>query len=188
MSRQSKAAKGKKRKPKKKTLWGLEPRTFGRSVRNYIDQDYSKQLSREEKEWLSQFNEEFYGNSVKSDGLHLKKLKNYDKRKRRYKLAKKREMKRIYDTTNARNRDIHTAFYKIYDKPADNFHGDNYPTQMPKNHLSLFDLNRELSYNNIESTHVEYIDYIRLVEKYLKVGLTEEEAKAKAQRDLENEY
>lgn len=55
-----------------------------------MDQDYVNKLDDKDKEWLSNFNEEYYGN----------KLSNKTKRS-------KSKRKAIYDQTNARNRDIY---------------------------------------------------------------------------------
>lgn len=54
-----------------------------------MDQDYINKLNDKEKEWLSKFNEEEYGNKLS------KKTK-----------RSKTQRKRIYDQTNARNRDL----------------------------------------------------------------------------------
>lgn len=63
-----------------------------------MDIDYVDQLNQEEKEWLSQFNNEYYGNTLNKDwrkNLHYKEQK-----------------KSIYDATNARNRDVFNKRYK----------------------------------------------------------------------------
>lgn len=63
-----------------------------------MDQDYINNLSQEDKEYLSQFNNEYYGNTLNKDwrkNLHLKQDK-----------------KAIYDQTNARNRDMFNQRYK----------------------------------------------------------------------------
>jgi len=63
-----------------------------------MDQDYISKLGDDEKEWLSQFNNEYYGNTLNKDwrkNLHLKETK-----------------KAIYDGTNARNRDMYNNRYK----------------------------------------------------------------------------
>jgi hypothetical protein len=59
-----------------------------------MDQNYFDKLSPEEKKWLSQFNEEYYGNTISKN-----------RRKAFHKTKKaKRE---IYRQTNARYRDIY---------------------------------------------------------------------------------
>lgn len=63
-----------------------------------MDADYIQNLNQEEKEWLSQFNNEYYGNTLNKDwrkNLHYKEQK-----------------KPIFDATNARNRDIFNTRYK----------------------------------------------------------------------------
>jgi len=54
-----------------------------------MDQDYVGKLTDKEKKWLSDFNEEYYGNKLSKKTLRNK--------------AKRKEM---FDQTNARNRDI----------------------------------------------------------------------------------
>lgn len=64
-----------------------------------MDQDYINKLGPEEKVWLSQFNNEYYGNTLKKDwrkNLHMKETQ-----------------KAIYDQTNARNRDMYNKRYKF---------------------------------------------------------------------------
>lgn len=63
-----------------------------------MDQDYINKLNDDEKKWLSQFNNEYYGNTLNKDwrkNLHMKEQK-YE----------------IYDQTNARNRDMYNKRYK----------------------------------------------------------------------------
>lgn len=172
MTRQKEKKKKKAVKGQKiEKLWGLEPKTFSRGSRYFIDQDYAGELSKEEKAWLSKFNEEYYGNKVKKkDSLHLDKLKNYDKRKKKFKTAKRKIMKTLYDATNARNRDLHTVNYKIYDDEK----------RVSEDQESLFDLSRKVDYNVIEDTTVDYIAFKNLMERYLKQGFTEEQAREKA--------
>lgn len=94
----TKPQKVKSLKPKKPKLWGLEKLTFNKAVQQYMDQDYITKLNDDEKAWLSQFNNEYYGNTLNKDwrkNLHMKENK-YD----------------IYDQTNARNRDMYNKRYK----------------------------------------------------------------------------
>ena len=98
----------KRKKKKSKKLWGLIPYTFPWSVREYIDQNYIEKLSLEEKQWLSKFNEEYYGNTIKKDGLHYKKAKTKDKRTKEYKEEAKMIRREMYSKTNQRNRDVFT--------------------------------------------------------------------------------
>lgn len=97
MSRKKKKSKRKSTSKYKKKLWGLEPLTFPKTINHYIDQDYVKELSDKEKEWLSDFNEEYYGNKLSKKTLRNK--------------VKKKE---IFDQTNARNRDISNIRFKSY--------------------------------------------------------------------------
>lgn len=45
----------------KRNIHGLYARNFPKAIREFVDQDYTGQLSPEEKEWLARFNDEFYG-------------------------------------------------------------------------------------------------------------------------------
>ena len=63
-----------------------------------IDFDYLHKLSKEEKEWLNQFMGEYLGASFKKDEkLNVSKCN----------LHKKQQVKEVYDSNNARNRDIY---------------------------------------------------------------------------------
>lgn len=53
----------------------MEKRYNSRIRQEYIDQDYIDQLSDKEKEFLSNFNEEFYGGNFKHKGKKLHKSK-----------------------------------------------------------------------------------------------------------------
>src|SRR5882724_10751545 len=90
-------------KKKTKKLWGLEFKSFSRGARQLMDQDYVDGLSDKDKEWLSDFNETYYGN----------KFPRSDKRGRKTNMFDKAGIprKEIFDATNARNRDIHTPHY-----------------------------------------------------------------------------
>lgn len=46
---------------KKKNLHGLRPATFPRSVRWRVDQDYTDKLSPEDRQFLAEFNDAYYG-------------------------------------------------------------------------------------------------------------------------------
>jgi hypothetical protein len=88
--------KSKKRKIKKR--WGLEKLTLPKAVQQFFDYDYLNQLTEEEKNWLSQFTDEYYNNTL-----------NHDWRKN---FHYKEQKKSIYDATNARNRDMYNKRYK----------------------------------------------------------------------------
>jgi len=97
--KETKRSKKPTQKTRPKKLWGLERLTFPKAVQQYLDQDYISTLNDEEKQWLSKFNNEYYGNTLNKDwrkNLHLKEQK-----------------KAIFDQTNARNRDIFNNRYKF---------------------------------------------------------------------------
>jgi hypothetical protein len=53
---------------------GLKRYNFPLNTREYVDQDYTNNLTPEEKEWLSKFNDEYYGGKVrKGDKTALNK-------------------------------------------------------------------------------------------------------------------
>lgn len=139
--------KKKTRKPKKtlnrpKKLWGLEVKTFPKYSQHHMDQDYISTLSDEEKAWLSKFNEEYYGNTIKKDAIHLKSIDKKDKRTKKYKKAKKVITKDIYSQTNSRARDI---YYKS--------------VKFSLGWSTLKDYNREdLEHYNSEEGMLEYLD------------------------------
>ena len=58
-----------------KKLLGLEKGTFRKSVRWALDQDYLTKLTLEEKEFLSQFNDEYYGHKFNKNVIPLHKSK-----------------------------------------------------------------------------------------------------------------
>jgi hypothetical protein len=73
--------------------FGLEVRSFPKHKQWKVDQDYAKQLSPEEREWLGKFNQEYYRNRfTKEDNLHDTP-----------------ELKRAcYSNENASNRDLYS--------------------------------------------------------------------------------
>lgn len=83
----------KKAKPRRSNVQypGLNRAVNRRVVREYMDQDYIDKLSPEEKQWLSNFNDEWLTGNFNHEGKVL------------HKSAKKR--KEIYNRNNARNRD-----------------------------------------------------------------------------------
>jgi hypothetical protein len=56
-----------KRPAKSKRTFGLKPSDFPRNVRHHVDQDYVDTLSPEDKAYLAEFNEHFYGASFTVD-------------------------------------------------------------------------------------------------------------------------
>lgn len=73
---------------------GLTPSVHPRNRQEYIDYDYVHQLSAKEKEWLSNFTEEYLGGNFQHAGTKMHKSK--------------KERKTCYDRTNARNRDMYS--------------------------------------------------------------------------------
>lgn len=147
----------KKKKPskrKKQTLWGLEPRTFKRGSRYFVDQDYTKDLSDKDKKWLSTFNEEYYNNVLTPKTKRSKKKR-----------------KTIYDLTNARNRDMYTN-YRIYDTEKRNDNDDELKL--------LIDTNRE----SCEDELTSWIDFKKSYSKFINLGFSEEEARTMAEEEL----
>lgn len=105
-----------KSKPKAKKLWGLEKRTFNRASQQYMDWDEKMtqdlKSDPEAAKWYSQFNNEYYGNTLNKDwraNLHFKSQK-----------------KEIYDATNSRNRDMYNTRYQMGD--SDGYISDNHDT------------------------------------------------------------
>lgn len=73
---------------------GLKKELHPKSRWEYLDQDYAKELTDEEKKFLSDFNEEYYGGNFQHSGKKLHKG-----------VKAKRE---CYTRNNARNRDMYT--------------------------------------------------------------------------------
>lgn len=149
-----------KNKPKK--LWGLEVGSFSRGARQLMDQDYVDTLKQDEKQWLSDFNETYYGN----------KFPRRDKRGRKTNMFDKAGIprKEVFDATNARNRDVHTTNYRI----------NSDTTDVTEDSTNLFDLDRE----GYEGELCDLIDFNRLVEKYVKEGNSSEKARIMALTEL----
>jgi len=104
-------------------LWGLEVRTFNKAAQQYMDVDYVNKLNDEEKQWLSQFNNEYFGNTLNKDwrkNLHMKDSK-----------------KAIYDQTNARNRDMYNKRYRMNDE--DHMIMDNFDNEYTSPEDALID-------------------------------------------------
>lgn len=138
----------KKTKPKKLKLWGLEFKTYNKAAQQYVDQDYINKLNYKEKEWLSQFNEEYYNNTLNKDwrkNLHMKENK-YD----------------IYDQTNARNRDMYNKRYKYNEGDINQDH----------NIETLVASKVDFDHASPEESYCEFMDKEKNIRKFM------EEAKA----------
>lgn len=77
-----------------KKLMGLEPKTFPKNKQWAIDQDYYHLLCPLDKEWMSKFNNEFYGGKIKKGDPTA--LHNTDDLR-----------KECYNRNNAANRDTY---------------------------------------------------------------------------------
>lgn len=85
---------GKVRKRDTKRFKGLEKSLFSRVKQEYFDYDYIEQLGDDEKQWLSNFINEYLGANLNSDGK---------------KFHKSKEMRKdVFDKNNARQRDIYS--------------------------------------------------------------------------------
>lgn len=86
-----KKKKSKKTRRKQTKYPGLVKSVNRRVIREYMDQDYIDKLSPEEKQWLSNFNEEWLSANFDHEGETLHKSK--------------KDQLEIYNRNNARNRD-----------------------------------------------------------------------------------
>lgn len=68
--------------------------------REFVDHDYVKTLSEEEKDWLSKFDSEYYGASIK-------KTKKGTIRKEHLHSVDETYAKELYDANNKRNNDVY---------------------------------------------------------------------------------
>jgi hypothetical protein len=163
MSTKSSKKKKKKKVKKSEVKWGLEFNVFNRGIRQYLDIDYVNKLSPEEKEFLNQFVQTYYNNSFPKKSKPGRKTNMFDKAGI--------PRKEIFDQTNARNRDIYTTNYHIYDseKNSDNANLD-----------SVFDINRE----SYEEELTDYLDYKKIYDTYIKAGFDEDEARSKTMSDM----
>ena len=82
-----------KRVKKTNQEMGLEVKSFPKHKQWAVDQDYAHKLSKEEQDWLGQFNQEYYRNRVKKGDKTA--LHNTDKLR-----------KDCYSRENAANRDL----------------------------------------------------------------------------------
>jgi hypothetical protein len=159
-----------KKVKKKAKLWGLEPRTFNRGIRQFLDQDYANTLDDKEKQWLSDFNETYYGN----------KFPRKDKRGPKTNMFDKQGIPRteIFQQTNERTRDIYTTNYRI-NESGNTERG--YESENGENTRSnLFDRDRE----TIEEELIEYVDLKILTDEYIKRGYNKKEARELALEEL----
>lgn len=84
---------------KKNVKFGLEPKSFAKNKQWMVDQDYVKDLNKEEQEWLNRFNQEYYRNTFEQNENDLHNTK---------------ELKRqCYSNENARNRDLYGIGYEF---------------------------------------------------------------------------
>lgn len=75
---------------------GLTPSVNARPRWEHIDHDYIDQLSNEEKQWLSNFNEEWLSGNFKHKGKKFHKTK--------------KEKRACYSRNNSRNRDVMSLY------------------------------------------------------------------------------
>lgn len=144
----------------------MEPRTFSRGSRQFLDQDYIADLGPEDRKWLSDFNETYYSNKFPPKSKPGRKTNMFDKAG----IARKE----IFDQTNARNRDVHTTSYKI------NTDHSNIDTDGAHQRLSLFDKERE----TIETELIDYLDLKRLTEDFMALGYSAKRARREAEQTL----
>lgn len=134
-------AKSPKDLPKKKTKRdrykypGLMKDATSRIRREYLDQDYINKLSHEEKEWLSNFNEEWLGAKFNHQGEVLHK--------------DKKEKREIYNRNNARNRCI-LSVAKARNQLVE--------SEDLKSILENEENRRNVNPDNIEDALIEFID------------------------------
>ncbi len=119
---------------------GLEKTVNRRVIREYMDQDYIDKLSPDEKQWLSNFNDEWLtGNFKHKDGKVLHKSWKHEKE--------------IYDRNNARNRDLVSI---LKQSGAVN----NSP-----NLAKLVDEGQKIEQNTTEDTLIKILDFKNKVKR-----------------------
>jgi hypothetical protein len=84
---------------KRKKHADLDPLYMPRVRREFVDHDYVSQLSPSEKDWLSKFDSEYYGASIK-------KTKKGTIRKEHLHSVNDGYAKQLYDANNKRNNDL----------------------------------------------------------------------------------
>jgi hypothetical protein len=85
---------------KRKKHADLDPIYMPRVRREFVDHDYVKQLTDAEKDWLSKFDSEYYGASIK-------KTKKGTIRKEHLHSQDDSYAKQLYDANNKRNNDLY---------------------------------------------------------------------------------
>jgi hypothetical protein len=93
-----------------RTSYGLSPRNFPDSVKEFVDQDYINKLSREDQLWLATFNNNYYGADFRSSKDGLENPPEWSAEDRR----------RIYNAKNAANQD----YYHIISARGDTIYID----------------------------------------------------------------
>ncbi len=131
----SDTVKTKKTRRSKHKYPGLVKQYTNKIRREYLDQDYIEKLSPDEKQWLSNFNEEWLGANFDHEGELLHKTKE--------------ERREIYGRNNSRNRDL------IGQMNAQN---KLLATDKIKEMLEKEELNQQVNPANIEDALVDLID------------------------------
>lgn len=140
---------GKKKRGKVKYP-GLKKAYKSRTKHEYLDQDYINDLTPELKEYLSKFNDEFYGAN-----LDFKNLENN--------LHNTPELKKdCTDRNNANNRCVYSVA-KARNKIIDNTHSFTEINEAVNIHIN--NLEEKITDNNIEDILIEYIDSKKSEEK-----------------------
>lgn len=171
MTRKKQVKKRVKRQAKKRVkkikkaekAWGLEFNVFNRGIRNHLDIDYVEKLNSAEKQFLDKFLQSYYNNVFPRKSKPGPKTNMFDKAG----IARKE----LFDQTNARNRDVHARQYAVYDYEK---------TPGNEDLDSIFDVVRMDDRNIVEDANIEYLDFKRLIERYMKKGMKEEKARKAA--------
>ncbi len=137
---------------------GLKYNLFSKIKQEYHDYDYLDKLSPEEKEWLSQFTEEYLGANLKPNKKHYKRKKNIHPAKYN---------KEIFGANNSRNRDIH-SISKVTGKLD-------------------FDIVETEDYEVTEDDMIDYIDAIKCLEDNPLVDLGDESGELVESEDTSSE-
>lgn len=113
-----------------------------------LDQDYLKKLTKEEKDWLMRFNEEYVGANFNHSGKRIHPKKTTTKTVKKTGETRKVDIykKSCEDANNARNRDSYGKA-KVVDKLTFKIPNEYYntPTENPEDYLiDMIDANNEL--------------------------------------------